>query len=255
MVLKDGAAMSKSKGNVVEPDEVVSRYGADTLRLYVLFEAPPEKEIDWTDERLEGPARFINRMWRLVNQEAPALKSAAPIEGGESWNDAEALLRRKTHQTIMRVTRDIEERLRLNTAIAAIMELTNEIYRNLEPRPERPEAWKALREATEVMVQLIGPFAPHVAEEMWEVLGHRKPLTKIAWPSYDPEIAAQEIVTVVVQVNGRIRSRISVPADLDEEELRRRALEDEKVRALTADKTIERVVVVPRRLANIVVSE
>ncbi len=255
MVLKDGAAMSKSRGNVVEPDEVVGRYGADTLRLYVLFEAPPEKEIDWTSQRLEGPARFIHRMWRLVDQEAGSLKTAGAIEGDEGWNDSEVALRRKTHQTIMRVTHDIEERLHLNTAIAAVMELTNEVYRRLDPRPERAETWKALREATEILVTLISPFAPHVAEEMWEMLGHRKSLIKSSWPSCDAEIAAQETVTVVLQVNGKVRSRISIPADLGEEELRQRALADEKVRALTADKNVERVIVVPRRLANVVVSE
>ena len=174
MVLKDGSAMSKSRGNVVEPDEVVGQYGADTLRLYVLFEAPPEKEIDWTSQRLEGPARFIQRVWRLVDQEASSLKTAGAIEGDENWNDSEVALRRKTHQTIMRVTHDIEERLHLNTAIAAVMELTNEVYRKVDPRPpaERAETWKALREATEIIVTLISPFAPHVAEEMWEILGN-----------------------------------------------------------------------------------
>jgi leucyl-tRNA synthetase len=257
MVLKDGAAMSKSRGNVVEPDEVVGQYGADTLRLYVLFEAPPEKEIDWTSQRLEGPARFIQRVWRLVDQEGGSLKTAGVIEGDENWNDSEVALRRKTHQTIMRVTHDIEERLHLNTAIAAVMELTNEVYRKLDPRPpiERAETWKVLREATEIIVTLISPFAPHVAEEMWEILGHRKPLIKSSWPSYDPEIAAQETVTVVVQVNGKVRSRLSIPADLGEEDFRRLALADDKVQALTADKNVERVIVVPRRLANIVVSE
>lgn len=253
MVLKDGSAMSKSKGNVVEPDEVVGRHGADTLRLYVLFEAPPEKEIDWTDQRLEGPSRFLLRIWRFVDQELEQLRGAAPVEGGESWNDGESALRRKTHQTIMRVTRDVEERLHLNTAIAAIMELTNEIYRFLEPRPERTETWTVLREAVETIIVLLSPFAPHIAEEMWESLGNKKRLAVTPWPSYDPAIASQEEVTLVLQVNGKIRNRISVPADMDEEQVRERALEDEKIKSLADGRTIQRVIVVPRRLVNVVV--
>ncbi len=253
MVLKDGSAMSKSRGNVVEPDEVVGRYGADTLRLYVLFEAPPEKEIDWTDQRLEGPSRFVLRIWRLVEQEAETLQVAAEVEDGPSWNEAEGSLRRKTHQTIMRVTRDIEERLHLNTAIAAIMELTNEVYRVLDPRPERAETWTALREAVETIVVLLSPFAPHIAEEMWEMLGHRKGLWKEPWPSYDSEIATEETVTLVLQINGKVRSRIDVPAEIEEEELRQRALDEEKMQSFLEGKTVERVVIVPRRLVNVVV--
>jgi leucyl-tRNA synthetase len=253
MVLKDGSAMSKSRGNVVEPDEVVGRYGADTLRLYVLFEAPPEKEIDWTDQRLEGPSRFIHRIWRLVDQEAESLRGAAMDEDGPGTNETEARLRRKTHQTIMRVTRDIEERLHLNTAIAAIMELTNEVYRVLDPRPDRPETWTALREAVETIVVLLSPFAPHIAEEMWEMLGHRKGLWQEPWPSYDPTIATEETVTLVLQINGKVRSRIDVPAEIAEEELRQRALEQDKMQSFLEGKTVERVIVVPRRLVNVVV--
>ena len=258
MVLKDGSVMSKSKGNVVEPDEVVDRHGADTLRLYVLFEAPPEKEIDWTDQRLEGPARFLQRVWRLVDTEAEHLKAADATDRDDSeedWNEAEVALRRKTYQTILRVTRDIEERFHMNTAISAIMELTNDVYRNLEPRPERPEAWRALGEAVEAIVLLMSPFTPHAAEEMWEMLGHRGGLVRVEWPSYDPAIAVQETITLVLQVNGKVRSRIAIPADLQEEELRQLALEDEKIRSLTTGRTVERVVVVPKRLVNVVVAE
>jgi leucyl-tRNA synthetase len=253
MVLKDGSAMSKSRGNVVEPDEVVKQHGADTLRLYMLFEAPPEKEMDWTDQRLEGPARFLQRIWRLVDQESESLRKAGVVEGDENWNEAESALRRKTHQTIMRVTRDIEERFHLNTAIAAIMELLNDVYRNLDPRPERAETWKAIREATEIITQLLNPFAPHITEEMWEMLGHRKGLTRIPWPSYDASIAAQETVTLVLQVNGKVRSRITVPTDVKEDEVREQALQDDKIRSLTEGKAVERVIVVPRRLVNVVV--
>jgi leucyl-tRNA synthetase len=254
MVIKDGAKMSKNKGNVVDPDEVVSKLGADTLRLYVLFEAPPEKEVNWTDARLEGPSRFLNRVWRFVSSEAEALAAASPIEGHESWTDEEAALRRKTHQTIMRVSRDIDERVRLNTAIAAIMELVNELYRSMEPRPHLSDTWKAVREATEAVVLLLSPFAPHIAEEMWEMLGHGKGLSAAGWPSFDRAIAAEEVITLVVQVNGKLRGRIEVSAEEDEEVVKRKALEDGNVLRFLEGKEIRRVVVVPKRLVNVVVS-
>ncbi|HXV64770.1 MAG TPA: leucine--tRNA ligase [Vicinamibacteria bacterium] len=254
MVIKDGAKMSKNKGNVVEPDEVVARYGADTLRLYVLFEAPPEKEVNWTDQRLEGPARFVQRIWRFVDNEIDALASASPIEGNESWNEPESLLRRKTHQTIQRVTRDIEERFHLNTAIAAIMELVNEIYRAVEPRPQRDDTWKVVREATEAVILLLSPFAPHLAEELWETLGNANGLRSAGWPRFDPVVAAEEKTTFVVQVNGKLRGRIEVSVDESEEEVKRLALADENVRKFTEGKELRRVIVVPRRLVNVVVS-
>jgi leucyl-tRNA synthetase len=254
MVIKDGAKMSKNKGNIVEPDEVVAKYGADTLRLYVLFEAPPEKEVNWTDQRLEGPARFLQRVWRFVTNEAEAIASASPIEGREEWNDLEGALRRKTHQTVMKVTRDIEERFHLNTAIASIMELTNELYKAMDPRPQRSTTWTAIREATEVMIQLLSPFAPHMAEELWQSLGNRKGLTTVAWPGYDPAIAAEEMLTLVVQVNGKLRSRLEVPVDQPEEEIKRKVLEDDKVRSFIEGREIRRVIVVPNRLVNVVVA-
>jgi leucyl-tRNA synthetase len=255
MVIKDGAAMSKSKGNIVEPEEVAGKYGADTLRLYVLFEAPPEKEIDWTDARLEGPARFLQRVWRFVQNELDAISSASPVEGQEDWNEAEMALRRKTHQTILKVTRDIEDRFHLNTAIAAVMELTNELYKAIEPRPHRSESWKTIREATEALLLLLSPFAPHLAEELWESLGHHKPIAGRSWPAHDPAIAAEDRLTLVVQVNGKLRGRLSIAIDEDDETVKKRALEDENVKRFLEGKEIVRVVVVPKRLVNVVVSE
>ncbi|HSF15339.1 MAG TPA: leucine--tRNA ligase [Vicinamibacteria bacterium] len=254
MVIKDGAKMSKNKGNVVEPDEVVAQYGADTLRLYVLFEAPPEKEVSWTDQRLEGPARFLQRIWRFVDNEVDALASASPIEGNESWNELESSLRKKTHQTIQRVTHDIEERFHLNTAIAAIMELVNEMYRAVEPRPLRDDTWKVVREATEAVILLLSPFAPHVAEELWETLGYGNGLRSASWPRFDSEVAADEKTTFVVQVNGKLRGRIEVSVYESEEEVKRLALADENVKRFTEGKELRRVIVVPRRLVNVVVS-
>jgi leucyl-tRNA synthetase len=255
MVIKDGAAMSKSRGNIVEPEEVAGKYGADTLRLYVLFEAPPEKEIDWTDARLEGPSRFVQRVWRFVQNEIDAISSASPVEGQEEWTEAETALRRKTHQTILKVTRDIEDRYHLNTAIAAIMELLNDLYKAVEPRPQRAESWKAIREATETLLHLLSPFAPHLAEELWEDLGHEKPLGPRIWPSYDAAIAAEERLTLVVQVNGKLRGRLSIGADEDDEAVKKRALEDENVKRFLEGRDILRVVVVPKRLVNVVVAE
>jgi leucyl-tRNA synthetase len=255
MVIKDGAAMSKSRGNIVEPDEVTAKYGADTLRLYVLFEAPPEKEIDWTDARLEGPARFLQRVWRLVQGELDAISTASAIEGQEEWNEAEIALRRKTHQTIRKVTRDIEDRYHLNTAISGIMELTNDVYKVLDPRPQRVESWKAIREAAETILLLLSPFAPHTAEELWEALGHRQPLESRKWPEADAAIAADDRLTLVVQVNGKLRGRVIIGADEDDETVKKKALEDENVRRFLEGREIRRVVVVPKRLVNVVVSE
>jgi leucyl-tRNA synthetase len=258
MVIKDGSAMSKSKGNIVEPEEVAAKYGVDALRLYVLFEAPPEKEIDWTDARLEGPSRFVQRVWRFVQNNVDALASASSIEGiegEEQWNDAEIALRRKTHQTILKVTRDIEDRFHLNTPIAAVMELVNELYKAVEPRPTRPESWKAIREATETLLLLLAPFAPHIAEELWEELGHQKPIGDGSWPVHDPAIAAEDRLTLVVQVNGKLRGRLSIGAAEDDETIKKRALEDENVKRFLEGKDIVRVVVVPKRLVNVVVAE
>ena len=247
--------MSKNKGNIVEPDEVIAKYGADTTRMYLLFEAPPEKEVNWTDQRLEGPWRFLQRVWRFVANESDALISASPSEGNEEWNELEVALRRKTHQTIRKVTRDIEERLHLNTAIAAIMELVNELYKAIEPRPYRSDTWKVIREATDAVVLLLNPFAPHVAEEMWQSLGNKKGLTATPWPGYDPQIAAEDTVTLVVQVNGKVRSRLSLPTNQEEDEVKRLALEDEKIKGLIDGKEVQRVIVVPNRLVNVFVAD
>ncbi len=253
MVIKDGAKMSKNKGNVVDPNTFIDKYGADAVRLYMLFEAPPEKEVNWTDQRLEGPSRFLQRVWRFVENEKDALSSASPIEGNEEWNEREMALRRKTHQTIMRVTRDIEERLHLNTAIAAIMELVNQLYKSIEPHPHRSDSWKVIREATETVILLLNPFAPHVAEEIWQILGNRKGLMSATWPVYDRDVAAEETITLVVQVNGKVRSRLTLSANHEEDEVRRLALEDEKIQGLVNGMEVKRVVIVPNRLVNVVV--
>src|SRR5438445_8877572 len=186
MVLKGGAVMSKSKGNVVDPDDMLQKYGADALRLYVMFVAPPEKEVEWSDAGLEGSFRFLVRVWRLVDHWAETIGGEGMPACGEDCTDAERSLRRKTHQTMQRVTTDIEERMHLNTAVSSLMELVNELYafsdgtahgaptRGEPPVAvvERPQTIAALREAVDALVLLISPFAPHTAEELWHLMGH-----------------------------------------------------------------------------------
>jgi len=273
MVLKDGAVMSKSKGNVVDPDEMLQRYGADALRLYVLFVAPPEKEIDWTDAGLEGSFRFLARVWRMLDHWCETIGGEGIDDPAtcESLNADERALRRKTHDTIRRVTADIEERQQFNTAVSAMMELVNELYafseRTTTGPPgrradedvaqvgvaERRETICVVREATEALVRLLSPFAPHTAEEMWERLGHDTTLAVAAWPAYDAAVAKAEEIVVPVQVNGKVRSRLTVPADASEQELERLALADPAVQTHTTGKTVKKVVVAKGRLVSLVV--
>jgi leucyl-tRNA synthetase len=267
MVLKNGAVMSKSKGNVVDPDDMLARYGADALRLYVMFVAPPEKEVEWSDSGLEGSFRFLIRIWRLVDHWAGALPEGVGASPGD-YNEFERGLRRKTHDTIRRVTIDIEERMHLNTAVSSLMELVNELYAfgeatplGLPSRAEaasrgklRPATLAVAREAMDALVSMIAPFAPHTAEELWEMLGHRTGLTRASWPSFDPEVAKAEEVVVPVQINGKVRARLTVPAGLTDDELRERTLAEAAVRSHTEGRTIRRVVVAKGPLVSVVVS-
>jgi leucyl-tRNA synthetase len=255
MVLKDGAVMSKSKGNVVDPDDMLNKYGADALRLYVMFVAPPEKEVEWADTGLEGSFRFLARAWRIVDQWCDEAKAAEPV-AGIGLNDAERKLRRKTHETIRRVTFDVEERIHLNTAVSALMELVNDLYafgETLQDGGARPQGYSVLREAIEALVVMLSPFAPHTCEELWERLGHPKGLATAVWPSYDEQVARAEEIVVPIQVNGKLRSRLTLPVETSESEMRERALADPAVKAYTEGKTIKTVVVAKGRLINVVV--
>jgi leucyl-tRNA synthetase len=279
MVLKNGAVMSKSKGNVVDPDDMLQKYGADALRLYVMFVAPPEKEVEWSDAGLEGSFRFLVRVWRIVDHWAGILGGTAGTGGkrrtGTSGRPgigeltaAERSLRRKTHGTIRRVTADIEERMHLNTAVSSMMELVNELYAfsegtahgapaRAEPAPdvvERPETAAVLREAVDALVVMISPFAPHTAEELWQMLGHAGGLAAAEWPSFDAEAARADEVVVPVQINGKVRARVTAPADAAEEQLRELALANSIVRTHTTGKMIRKVVVGKGPLVSIVVS-
>jgi leucyl-tRNA synthetase len=248
MVHKDGEIMSKSKGNTVAPDEVIGEYGADTLRLYILSVGPPEMALEWKADAIEGSYRLIQRVWRLVDRVVePGAK-----DGGGTPSEAARTLRRRVHQTILRVTDDIDERIRLNTAVAAFHELVNELYR-LEAELQGPGDRDALREALETLVLLMNPFTPHVCEEMWHRLGHADPLVGHPWPAADAEAVREDELELAVQVNGKVRGRITVAREAAEEEVRRRALAEPKVAEHLAGKEVVKMVVVPGRLVSVVV--
>jgi leucyl-tRNA synthetase len=251
MVLKDGAVMSKSKGNVVDPDIMTRKVGADALRLYVMFVAPPEKEVEWTDSGLDGSFRWLSRVWRIADRwiDAPA----GPIDV-EKLTEDERAIRRKTHDTIRRVTADIDVRKQFNTAVSAMMELVNDLYAfsdNHEQTPS-PQAGAVAREALDALIVMLSPFAPHTAEELWERYGHEGSLSAAVWPSYDPDIAKADEIVVPVQVNGKLRSRITAAPSATASELEQLALADPAVRSHIAGKAVKKVIVVPGRLVNVV---
>ena len=254
MVVKDGAKMSKSKGNVVDPDELIRRFGADTARLFSLFAAPPEKDLDWNDRGVEGASRFLNRVWRFVHANLPELK-AAPRAPSGAGSDAGRAFRRVVHETIRKVTHDIEHDFHFNTAISAVMELVNALHEferaSLDGMP-REERSGLLREAVEATVLLLGPVSPHITEELWAALGHPQSLFKQRWPEPDPAALARDEVEIVVQVDGRVRSRLTALVGAQEAEVREQALADDKVRPWLDGRRIAKVVVVPGRLVNIV---
>ena len=272
MVLKAGQVMSKSKGNVVDPDDMIEKFGADALRLYVMFVAPPEKEIEWTDAGLEGSFRFLARVWRLVDRVADTIGGEGITDAGAvELDDAERALRRKTHDTIRRVTQDLDPRVHLNTAVSGLMELVNELYAfcgreecGMLARDEagaeavgtalRPATVAVVKEAVEALVRMISPFAPHMAEELWERLGHKNGVVAAGWPTFAEDVARAEEIVVPVQINGKVRARVTVPADTSEEKLRDVALADPQVARHLEGKTVKKVVVVNGRMVSVVVA-
>jgi len=252
MVHKGGEVMSKSKGNTVAPDEVIREYGADTLRLYILSVAPPELPMEWSTENIAGSHRLVQRVWRFVDRYAEALaaepRAAVPAELPEPAR----ALHRKVHQTILKVTEEIEERFHLNNAVAAFHELTNEMGR-LEAEVASGAGRPVWREALETLVLLMNPFTPHVAEEMWLRLGHAEGLVGQAWPTPDVEAAREDEVELAVQVNGKVRGRITVPREAAEADIRRLALAEPKVKEHLDGKQVLKAVVVPGRLVSLVV--
>jgi leucyl-tRNA synthetase len=267
MVLKNGQVMSKSKGNVVDPDDMIQKYGADALRLYVMFVAPPEKEIEWTDAGLEGSFRFLARVWRLTDSLRETIGGEGiPSPATLELNENERALRRKTHETIKRVTIDLDPRVHLNTAVSAMMELVNELYafcsasKCLSLGEEAavgavapPSTVAVLKEAVEALLRMLSPFVPHMAEELWESLGHTGGIVAAGWPMHDEAVAKAEEVVVPVQINGKLRARLTVPADITDDRLRERALSDPQTLPHFQGKEIKKVVVVRGKLVSIVV--
>ncbi len=243
--------MSKSKRNVVDPEYLIEKYGADTARMFCLFASPPEKDLDWSDQGVEGSARFLNRVWRLVYEQERHLQNVKPLHPRTALEEAQKSLRQKTHKTIKKVTEDIE-RFHFNTAISAIMELVNEIYIS-EVKDNADDISKSLvHEAIGTVVVLLSPFVPHFAEELWDALGNRTSVVKTKWPHYDPEAVLEDEILIVIQINGKLRDRMTIPASYGEDEVKAWALRSERIRKLVEGKDIKRVILVPKKLVNIV---
>ncbi|MGQ9689183.1 MAG: leucine--tRNA ligase [Desulfobaccales bacterium] len=252
MVLKDGAKMAKSKGNVVDPNDMIQTYGADTTRLFLLFAAPPERDLEWSDQGVAGAHRFLHRIWTLTHTILPDVKGVAPYQGTGADLPPEVFdFRRKVHQTIQKVTADIEDRFHFNTAIAATMELVNTFSQTLESLPRETFTFQVWREALEVLLKLLNPMAPHIAEELWQTLGYQTSLQLQPWPTAQPEALVEATFTLVVQVNGKVRGKIEAPARAGEAELKELALSSPAVQKwLTGEP--KRVVVARGKLVNIV---
>ena len=251
MVIKDGSKMSKSKGNIVSPEEIVKKYGADTARLFILFASPPERDLEWSDQGVEGAARFLNRLWRIVTHYADLTMTAPTSYVAADLNDAEKELRRALNATIRKVTDDIAERFNFNTAISSIMELVNALhaYRDAvtEPQPA------LVRETVEALLKLLAPFAPHITEELWSRIGHADSIHRQPWPKWDAEALKTATVEIVVQINGKVRDKLTVPSEITVPALEKLALTQERIQTLIDGKTVVKVIAVPGKLVNIVV--
>ena len=247
MVLMDGSKMSKSKGNTVSPIEIINKYGADTARLFVLFAAPPERDLDWSEQGVEGCFRFLNRVYRLVDELAEVAKTNAEVKAVTKEDKAMRLV---IHSTLKKVTADLSEKFGFNTAIAALMELINEMYKykELDTRNDG-----IIREGIETIVTILAPFTPHIGEELWTMIGKEGSVLNISWPKYDESALVQDEVEVIVQVNGKLRDKISMDANIAREDMEKIALESEKVKAAIEGKNVVKVIAVPKKLVNIVV--
>ena len=254
MVIKDGAKMSKSKGNVVDPDYLIDRYGSDTSRLFSLFAAPPERDLEWSDKGVEGAYRFLNRIWGLVYRMQKSLEAVSPLgpdrSAMEGVSDAGRNLLRKTHQTMKKVTSDIEREYHFNTAIAALMELVNEMN---SFEPQNAKDMQIMKFAVENTLLLLSPFTPHITEELWNHIGNPSSISEKSWPLWDEEMVREEEVELVIQVNGKLRGKLMIPCDLPDEEIKARALGDQKITEVIGQKKVRKVIVIKGRLVNIVI--
>jgi len=246
--------MSKSKKNVVDPAELIDQYGADTVRMFCLFASPPERDLEWSDQGVEGSFRFLNRVWRLVMDSLDDLNKVKAYDGKIDLSGDLRSLHNKTHQTIKKVSNDIEDRFHFNTAISAVMELVNEVNRLLNNNIQMDDLfWMVIREAVENVIILLSPVVPHITEELWRILGQDDYLLNIPWPQFSPGALEVEKLLIVIQVNGKVRSRIEVSADCPQDEIQRNALEDDRIRNFIGDKEIKKVIIVKNKLVNIVV--
>lgn len=249
MVLKDGAKMSKSKGNTVDPQELIDRYGADTVRLFTMFAAPPKQSLEWSDSGVEGAHRFLRRLWKAVAGHLEA-GNAPALDNGQ-LTEAQQNIHRKTHETIAKVSDDFGKRQNFNTAIAAVMELLNEVTKNADY--STPQGLAVEREALESAILLLAPIVPHASHALWQALGNAEPVIDVPWPTYDESALQRSTIELVVQVNGKLRARIQVDADADQESIEAAALQNENVTRFTEGKTVRKIIVVPGKLVNIVV--
>jgi leucyl-tRNA synthetase len=245
MVIKDGFKMSKSKGNVVSPLEIIDKYGADTARLFILFAAPPERDLDWSDAGVEGSSRFLKRVWRLVAQNEALFKQAIPQTN--TCEQAATQLHRRLHQTIKKVTAEINERSHFNTAISAIMELTNSLY----SYPKEAEQ-AIFREAIEQTILLLAPFVPHITAELWQMMGKSGSIHQAAWPTYDAAALLLDEMEIAVQIDGKVREKLVVSANASQAEIEQAALSQDRIRMWMEGKTVRKVMIIPGRLVNIV---
>jgi leucyl-tRNA synthetase len=252
MVIKDGAKMSKSKGNVVDPDLLVGKYGTDTVRIFSMFAAPPERDLEWSDQGVEGALRFLNRIWTYIykNHGALSIRTGGRLKDLSHFSPSASQLLRKTHQTVKKVTNSIERDYHFNTAIAALMELVNE---TLSFSPSGKDEMDLLRYTVRQIILLLSPFAPHFSEELWREMGESQTLYIEKWPSWDEDIAKDEEIELVIQLNGKVRAKTTIAAGLDDETVRERAFSDAKIQELIKGKTPRKVIVVQGRLVNIVI--
>ena len=256
MVLMDGSKMSKSKGNVVDPTEMIARYGADTVRLFCLFAAPPERDFDWSESGIEGSYRFVGRVWRLVEELREHLLAVGACSStAEDAKTAVAReLRLKEHATVRKAGDDLNDRFQFNTAIAAVMELVNALYLAKDELVADESGRKVLSSAVSTVLTLLSPFTPHLSEELWALLGHTESVSTLPWPRWKEDALVRDTVTLVVQVNGKLRGKLDIPADASREEVETLALNEPNVLRYLEGVTVRKVVVIPGKLVNVVVS-
>ena len=251
MVLKDGTKMSKSKGNTVDPQGLIEKYGADTVRLFVMFAAPPEQSLEWSDQGVQGANRFINRIWRLVNKHIDlGIPESGPLQSSE---EAINKLRSKTHKTLAKVKDDYLRRHSFNTAIAAIMELSNEIPKEFLEENSNKECRRAVNEAIEAILIMLSPITPHLSQFLWWKIHPSELILDVGWPEIEEDLLEDSKLTIAIQVNGKLRSQIEVASDTPEEEIKSLSLADEKIAIHTETKKVRNVIYVPGKIINIVV--